>query len=75
MNPSLDNTAVDHIVYAGEMMHITDAVSIMQCSGMSDQQVLDWLERRLKIGKFAGHTVTRTYYFETIGSLEMIAGV
>lgn len=41
------------IQFGGERTHITEVVSILQCNGFSNDQVFRWLERKLKIGRFA----------------------
>lgn len=33
--------------------HVTEVVDILRSSGMSDDEVFEWIERRLQIGRFA----------------------
>lgn len=44
---------MDWIMFAGELTHITEVVSILQCNGLTDTQIFEYLERKLKIGRFA----------------------
>jgi hypothetical protein len=43
----------EYVMFGGELVHVTEAVCILQCSGMSDAQVFVWLERKYRIGRFA----------------------
>lgn len=44
----------DFVMFGGKLEHVTEAVSILQCSGMSTTQIFEWLERKYRIGRFAG---------------------
>jgi len=39
--------------FDNQMMPVEEVVSMLLCSGMSEQGVLDWLERRMEVGRFA----------------------
>lgn len=41
------------VMFGGELTHVTEAVSIMQCNGLSEDEIFRWLERKLGIGRFA----------------------
>ena len=40
--------------FDNQMMPVEEVVSILQCSGMPDGQIFEWLERRMQIGRFSG---------------------
>lgn len=39
--------------YGREMVEVDEVVSILLSSGMTVPEVLEWLERRLEVGRFA----------------------
>jgi hypothetical protein len=43
----------EYVRFGKEMIHVTEAVSILQCSGETEDFIFRWLERRLQIGRFA----------------------
>lgn len=43
---------IEYVNFGGIRTHITEAVSILQCNGLGDDEIFRWLERKLKIGRF-----------------------
>lgn len=43
----------DFVMFGGERVHVTEAVCILQCSGMTEPKIFEWLERKYRIGRFA----------------------
>lgn len=52
--------ASDFISYGGTPTHITEAVSILQCNGLTTDQIFRWLEYKLRVGRY---TVTLSETF------------
>lgn len=48
----------DFITFGGILTHVTEAVSILQCNGLTDEQIFRWLERKYAIGQFAAKNVS-----------------
>lgn len=48
-----DPRPVQLVRFCGEMQPVEEVTSMLLCSGMNEQQVLDWLERRMEFGRFA----------------------
>lgn len=44
----------DFVMFGGERIHVTEAVCILQCNGMTEPQIFEWLERKYKLGRFVG---------------------
>lgn len=44
---------MEYIMFAGELTHITEAVSVLQCNGLTEDEIFRWLERKLGIGRFS----------------------
>lgn len=43
--------------FDNQQVPVEEVVSLLLCSGMTQPQVLDWLERRMQVGRFATEVI------------------